>query len=114
MSELKTMRIFLAVYFVNTNLPIKTGQALFSGEELANYQELGRSHVFKKSNTEVYMRIPNATFFKWKYSVSSNFCQAAFLSYYRLENQSNKAWEYHPHELDDNLIENNHEECSYS
>ena len=45
------MRIFLAVYFVNTNLPIKTGQALFSEEELANYQELGRSHVFKKSNT---------------------------------------------------------------
>ena len=32
--ELKVRKIFLAVYYVNTNLPIKRAQALFSEKEL--------------------------------------------------------------------------------
>ena len=40
------------------------------------------------------------------------FCKR-FLAYYTLENKPNKTCEYQPDELDDNLIENNHEECSY-
>ena len=113
LSDLKIRRIFLAVYFVNADLPIKRGQVLFSEKELSELP-WGSSHIFKKSNTDVYMRRPNATFFNGKHSVSNNFCQAAFLAYCTLENQSNKAWEYHQHELDDKLIENNREECSYN
>ena len=37
-----------------------------------------------------------------------------FLAFYARENKSNKTSEYLPDELDDNLIENNHEECSYA
>ena len=33
--ELKVRKIFLAVYYVNTNLPIKRAQALFSEKELS-------------------------------------------------------------------------------
>ena len=35
------------------------------------------------------------------------------LAYYTFENKSSNTGEYQPDELDDNLIENNHEECSY-
>ena len=39
---------------------------------------------------------------------------AESLTYYTLENKPSKTGEYRLNELDDNLIENNHEECSYS
>ena len=42
------------------------------------------------------------------------FYLAESLTYYTLENKPNKTGEYQLNELDDNLIENNHEECSYS
>ena len=32
---------------------------------------------------------------------------------YTLQNESNKTCEYQLDDLDDNLIENNHEECSF-
>ena len=41
------------------------------------------------------------------------FCYAEFLACYTPENKSSKTCEYQPDELDDSLIENNHEECSY-
>ena len=41
------------------------------------------------------------------------FCFAEFLAYCTLENKSSKTCEYQPDGLDDNLIENNHEEYSY-
>ena len=41
------------------------------------------------------------------------FCYAEVLAYCTLENKSNKTGECQPDELDDNLTENNHEECSY-
>ena len=41
------------------------------------------------------------------------FCYAEFFVYYTLENKSSKNCEYQPDELNDNLIENNHEKCSY-
>ena len=47
-----------------------------------------------------------------KYSVLSNFCYADFLAYYTLENKSNKLCEYQPDELDENVTENDHGECS--
>ena len=36
-----------------------------------------------------------------------------FVSISPLENKSSKTGKYQPDELDYNLIENNHEECSY-
>ena len=43
----------------------------------------------------------------------NDFSYAEFLAYYTLESKSNNTCDYQPDELDDNLIENNHEECSY-
>ena len=40
-------------------------------------------------------------------------CYAEFLAYYTLESKSNNTCDYQPDELDDVLIENSHEECSY-
>ena len=59
------------------------------------------------------MERPNATFCNGKYRVLNDFCYTEFLAHYTLENKSNKTCEYQPDELDDNLIENNHEKCSY-
>ena len=67
---------------------------------------------------------PSATFCNGKYSVldlkqhsvmeKKHFCTISvlleFLAYYILENKSNKTCKYQPDEIDDNLIENNHEE----
>ena len=59
------------------------------------------------------MKRPNAIFCYGKYCVLDYFCFAEFLAYCTLENKSSKTCEYQPDGLDDNLIENNHEECSY-
>ena len=59
------------------------------------------------------MERPNATFCNGKYSMVDDFCYTEFLAYYTLGNKPSKTGEYQPDELDDNLIENNHEECSY-
>ena len=58
------------------------------------------------------MERPSATFCHRKYSISYNFCYAEFLAYFSLENNSSNTCDYHPDELDDNLIENNREEYS--
>ena len=50
-----------------------------------------------------------ATLYNKKYSVLNEFCCAE----YTLQNKSNKTCEYQLDELDDNLIENNHEECFF-
>ena len=59
------------------------------------------------------MERASTTFCNGKYSVFNDFCYTEFLAYYTPENKSSKTCEYHPDELDDNLIENNREECSY-
>ena len=59
------------------------------------------------------MERQSAAFCNEKYIILDDFCYANFLAYYTLENNSNKTSEYQPDELDDNLIENNHEECPY-
>ena len=59
------------------------------------------------------MERPSGTLCNGKYIVSNNVCYAEFLTYYTLENKSNKACEYQSDELDENVIDNNHEECSY-
>ena len=58
------------------------------------------------------MERPNATFCNGKYSILDSFCFTEFLAYYTLENKASKTGEYQPDEMDHNLIENNHEECS--
>ena len=47
-----------------------------------------------------------------KYSILVNFCYSEFLANYTFKNKPIKTGEYQSDELDDNLIENNHEECS--
>ena len=58
------------------------------------------------------MERSSATFCHRKYSILYNFCYAEFLAYFSLENNSSNTCDYHPDELDDNLIENNREEYS--
>ena len=60
------------------------------------------------------MERPRATFFSGKCSGLNDFCHTEFLAYYTLENKSNKTYEYQSDELDDNLVENDNEGCSYS
>ena len=50
------------------------------------------------------MERSSATFCKGKYSVLKDFCYTEFFAYFTLENTSNKAREYQPDELGDNLI----------
>ena len=56
----------------------------------------------------------SARFCKGKNIILNDFCYAALLACYTLENKSCKTCEYQPGQLGDNLIENNHEECSYT
>ena len=109
LSELKLKRIFWAVYSVNTNLLEERVQVLLSEKELTD-----NPSIFKKSNIDDrYMERPNATCCNTTYNILDHFCYAEFLAYYALENKSSNTYEYQADELDDNLIENNREECSY-
>ena len=110
--ELKLRRIFPAVSFVNTNLPEERVKVLLSEKELSKLPD-DSSNIFKKSNIDRYIERPNATFCHGKYSALNYFCYAEFLAYYTLESKSNNTCDYQPDELDDNLIKNNHKECSY-
>ena len=110
--ELKLKRIFPAVYFVNTNLPGERVQVLILEKELTELPD-NCPNIHKRSNIDRYMERPSATFCNGKYSVLNYFCYAEVLAYYTLENKSNTTCEYQPDELDDNLIDNNHAECSY-
>ena len=96
----------------DANLPEERVQILPSEKELSALGE-DSSNIFKKLNIDRNMERRNATFCNGKYNVLNDFCYAEFLAYYTLENKSNKISEYQPDELNDNLIENNHEECSY-
>ena len=91
----------------------KASQKLLLPEkELSEIPE-GIPNIFKRSNIDRYMERPSATFCNGKCRVLNDFCYTEFLAHYTLENKSNKTCEYQPDELDDNLIENNHEKCSY-
>ena len=109
--ELKLRRIFPAVHFVNTNLPEERVQVLLPEKELSELPD-DSLNIFKRSNIDRYMERPSSRFCNRKYSVLNNFCYAEFLAHYTRENKSNRTCEYQPDELDGNLIENNHEECS--
>ena len=74
------MRIVSAVYFVNTNPPDKEVQALLSEKELTKLPD-NNPNIFKKSNTDRYMKRPIATFCNENYSVLDDFCSTEFLSY---------------------------------
>ena len=84
----------------------------FLKKNLANYQTIAQ--IFSRDPILIVIW-PSATFRNRKYCVLNDFCYAEFLAYYTLENKLNKTCDElnQPDELDDNLTENNHEECSY-
>ena len=84
------MKIFPAVYLVNTNRPKERVQVLLSKKELNELPEK-RPNIFKKSNFDCYMARPSVTFCNGKYNIT-------------LVNKSSKTDEYQSYELDDNLI----------
>ena len=104
--------IFQAVYFVNKNPSIGRVQVLLSENELRELTD-NSPKIFKKSNIDRYLERPSATFCNGKYSILNDFCYAKFSASYALENKSSKTGEYQSDELNDILIENNHEECSH-
>ena len=70
--ELKLRRIFLAVYFVSTNLPEERVQVLLPEKELSELPDNSPS-IFKRSNIDHYMESPGTTFRNGKYSVLNDF-----------------------------------------
>ena len=103
--ELKLRRIFLAVYFVDTNFTDERVQVLLSEKNLANYQTIAQ--IFSKN--QIFITSDKcATFCRGKYRTLHDFFMQNFLANYTLGNKSSRTYEYHPDELDDNLIENNH------
>ena len=87
-------------------------RVLFSENKLRELTD-NSPKIFKKSNIDRYLERPSATFCNGKYSILDDFCYAKFSVYYAFENKSSKTGEYQSDELNDNLIENNHEECSH-
>ena len=87
-------------------------QVLLSENELCEVTD-NSPKIFKKSNIDRYLERPSAIFCNGKHSILDDFCYAKFSAYYALENKSSKTGEYQSDELNDNLIENNHEECSH-
>ena len=59
--ELRLRRIFLAVYFVDTNPPEERVKILLCGKEL-NDLPVYSQNIFKKSYIDRYMERPSATF----------------------------------------------------
>ena len=110
--ELNLRRILPAVYFANTNLPEERVQVLLSEKELSELPD-NIPIIFKESNIDQYMQIPNETICNEKYSILDNFSYAKFLAYCTFENKPVKTWEYQPDKLNDKFIVNNYEECSY-
>ena len=100
------------MYFVKTSLSEERVQILLSEKELSKLPD-GSQKIFKKSNIDRNVKRPSATFCNRKYSALNDFCWAEFLAYYTFQNKSSNSCEYHPDELDDRLIEKNHEESSY-
>ena len=100
------------MYFVNTNFPEDRVQALLPWKNISELPDDSQI-IFKRSNIDRYMEKQSATFYNEKYSVLNDFCYVESWTYYTLENKSNKTCEYQPVELNDNLIENIYEECSY-
>ena len=72
------------------------------------------SNVFNKSNIDRYMWRLSAKSCNGKYRIWEDFCCKEFLTYYTFENKSSNTYHYQQDELDDNLIVNNHKECSYT
>ena len=104
--------LFGCVFFCQHQFPEETVQVLLPKKERRDLPD-DSSNIFKRSNIDLYLERASATFCIGKFRVLNGFCYAEFLAYYTLENKSNKTCEYQPEELDDNLIENNHKECSY-
>ena len=99
------------MYFVNTTFSKKEFAYYFLKIELIDQPD-DSPNIFKNSNIECYTERASATFYYGKYSILNDFSNTEFLAYYVHINKSNKTCKYQPVENDDNLIENNHEECS--
>ena len=106
--ELKAKENLSDLYFVNKNLPDERVEILLSDKELNKLPE-NSPNVLKKSNINLYVERPGATFYNGKYSVLNDFCYAKILACYTRKNKSSNSCECQPDELNDSLIEKNHE-----
>ena len=109
--ELNLRRIFLALYFIHTNLPGEKVWVLLSEKELSQLPD-NSGNIFKKFNVVYEIKRLSPTLCNAEYSLLNDY-YAWFLACNTLEKKWKKTFEYQPDGLDDNLIENNHRECSY-
>ena len=93
LSELNPRRIFPAVYFVSTYVSEEWVWRLLSKNKLSKLPEDSQSN-FKKLNIECYIERPSVTLCSGKYNVLNDFCYPVFLTFYLLENKSNKICKY--------------------
>ena len=89
LSELNLRGMFLAVYYVNTNLLEERVRVLLSEKELSELQA-DSPNIFKRTNIEHYIENPSAIFCNGKFNILNDFCYAQCLTYYTLETKSNK------------------------
>ena len=105
--ELKLRRIFWPFILLTKILQRK------ESEKQLNELPGDSPNILKKYKVDRYMERPRPTFCNGKYSILDYFCYAEFLVYYTLKNKSSKTGECEPDEVDNNFIDNYHEECPY-
>ena len=112
MPELWLRKSYPTVIFINTNLPEKRFRICRTEVELSELPE-DSTDVFKRNMLDRYMDRPNETYKNGKYSVVDTMCFAEFCSHNYLSNSKCNDNENQPDVLEDELIEQNHNICSY-
>ena len=112
MPELWLRKSYPTVIFINTNLPEKRFRICRTEEELSELPE-DSPDVFKRNMLDRYMDRPDETYRNGKYSAVDRMCFAEFCSHYYLSNSKCIVNDNQPHVLEDELIEQNHNICSY-
>ena len=114
MPELWLRKSYPKVIFINTNLPEKRFRMCRTEEELSELPE-DSTDVFKRNMIDRYIDRPNSIYRSGKYSVVDKMCLAEFCSYYHLPNSNCNDInnDNQPDVLENELIEENHDICSY-
>ena len=73
-----------------------------------NNLSVNSANIDKKLNINCYIDKPNSLISGGKYNHLNNFCNAEFLAYYSINNQSDNSSDY---QADEFSIKENHQKC---
>ena len=107
MPELWLRKVFPGVLFANSNIPAKRYRVCLSEEEI-NKLPGDSTEIFKRNMLERYLARPNCNYANGRYHSVNELCYAEFLRYYTLSHKNNNS-DCQPNELEDELVERNHE-----